>query len=131
MIRYCIIQGSMWVSLKDVLDYLVFKEAISAKSVMKLYHKFKVANTTVKGDTWSNHQEYVQVKFMDPFYHWVCFERLYQLVSPKDYNNVKATRLIQAIDLADIQSIEECYPKLKGVFVECTLSLTTSEVYSN
>lgn len=126
MIRYCTLQDSMWVSLNDVLKYLSSKEALNNSPKLELYDKFKLANPPIKDDPWAYFQE-----SEDPFYHWACFEKLYQLINPKDFQKVRETRLISAIDLCDVQSVEECFPQFKQMFVECFSDVNNTTTESN
>ena len=74
-----------------------------------------------------NYLQSLQIKPFDEFYNWLIFYHIYDIVSKKDVEGIRKSKILQLIDYNSIEGWERHFPELVDVFVECKLSIKEFE----
>jgi len=122
MIRYTKVQGSLWYSLEDIEKYLRENKAITSKNSMSFAFN-KLINKKQKNNNW-NYQQHLSVEPFDDFFNWVTFGSFYSILSSKEKVKVRETKILEFIDVNNIEKAKYYLPDIADEFKECTLTLS-------
>jgi hypothetical protein len=120
MIRYTKVQGSLWYSLEDIEKYLRENKAITSKKSMS----FAFNKLIHKKDTNWNYNQHLSVEPFDNFFNWCTFGSFYSILSSKEKEKVRETKILAFIDVNNIEKAKYYFPDIADEFKECTLTLS-------
>ena len=125
-IRYLTVQGSLWYSIEDVCAYW---EEMGLLKNTKANITFMIRKLMWQKQKKShdNYLQSLQIKPFDEFYNWLIFYHIYDIVSKKDVEGIRKSKILQLIDYNSIEGWERHFPELVDVFVECKLSIKEFE----
>jgi hypothetical protein len=123
MIRYTKVQGSLWYSLADIERYLRENKAITSKKNMSFVFN-KLINKQQKNNTNWNYLQHLSIEPFDYFFNWVTFGSFYSILSSKEKEMVRSTKILEFIDVNNIEKAKHYLPDIADEFKECTLTLS-------
>ena len=127
LIRYCIVNGSIWYSINDINEYLKEKKAITNDLNLSYFFSEYLAKKNIKSDAHYNYYQTICIEPFDEFYNWVVFDNIYNFCKKSDKEKIKSTNLLQCIDLNNLHLIEETYPSIHKILKE--VKFTQNEPY--
>lgn len=126
IIRYAKVQGSLWFSLHDVVEFLRYKKAISTNRNIDYFFRKEMAKKMVIGNNHFNYNCMLAVKPFDEFVNWVHFPLFYNICLKSEKDKIKSTQIIQAIDDFNMYQAKQYYPDI----FECLEEVSLQETYA-
>lgn len=121
IIRYCLVDGSLWYSLLDVVEFLRYKKAIRIDRNIDFLFRKELAKKNAKGGNQFNFNQTLSISPFDHFVNWAKFDLIYKLCLKSEMQKVEAAQILQAIDMNHIEQIKMTYPSIGECLKEVKL----------
>jgi hypothetical protein len=121
IIRYCMVEGSLWYSLLDVVEFLRYKKAIRVNRNIDFLFRKELAKKNAKGGEQYGFNQTLSISPFDDFINWVKFDSIYHLCLKSETQKIKEAHILEAIDMNHIEQIKMHYPSISECLKEVKL----------